>query len=541
MDRTTDASSGNCVVPDDGTPRHRYPMVRSIAALVAGLAALVALLGGCAAGPNFVRPAAPSVAAYTSEKAAPNLAPSSGEPSQRLVVNQAIPAAWWQLFRSPELDDVVRQAIAGSPTIEAAKARLSQAQQAVLQARGGYYPQIDVAASAERQKGPPIALGIRPTHDFPAPFNLYALGPTVSFMPDVFGLTARGVEQRQALAENQLYQLAAAQLAVTGNAVTAALTIASVRLQIDAIEAIVADDEKTLALVQQRFEAGKAARTDVLTAETQLANDSTRLPPLEQQLAAAQDALAILVGKSPAEWTPPAFALADFTLPADLPISLPSALVRQRPDILAAEAQLHASSAAIGVATAQMYPSFPLSASLGTAALETTSLFGGSSVVWTLVSGLTAPIFHGGALAAQKEGAIDAFHASLATYRQTVLLSFGQVADTLRALGHDAELVKAARSALDTSDASLGLQRVSYAAGKIDGLRLLGSERSYQQARLGYARAKAQRYLDSALLLVAMGGGWLENPAQCTDCGERPGLTGGDALPTRNPSLKGVP
>ena len=480
---------------------------------VAGLAALVALLAECAVGPDFVRPAAPSVTAYIPEQSAPKLAPGSGEPSQRLVINQAIPAAWWQLFRSPELDDVVRQAIAGSLTIDTAKAGLAQAQQAVLQARGAYYPQIDAAASAERQKGPPIALGIRPTHDFPATFNLYSLGPTVSFMPDVFGLTARGVEQREALAENQRYQLAAAQLAVTGNAVTEALIIASVRQQIDAIEAIIADDEKILTLMQQRFKAGKSSRSDVLNAETQLANDSTLLPPLSQQLAAAQDALAILVGKSPAEWTPPAFALVNFTLPADLPVSLPSALVRQRPDILAAEAQLHASSAAIGVATAQMYPSFPLSASVGTAALAATSLFEGSSVVWTLAAGLTAPIFHGGALAAQKKGAIDAFRASLATYRQAVLLSFGQVADTLRALGHDADLVDTERRSLDASDAALGLQRVSYAAGKVDVLRLLDSERSYQQARLGYTRAKAQRYLDSALLLVAMGGGWWENLA----------------------------
>jgi len=514
-------------------------MVRSLAVRMVILTALIVLVGGCVVGPDFIRPAAPSVATYTSEKAAPKLAPGGGEPSQRLEVSQAIPAAWWQLFRSPELDDVVRQAIAGSPTIEAAKARLAQAQQAVLEARGAYYPQIDFAASAERQKGPPIALGIRPTHDLPATFNLFALGPTVSFNPDVFGLTARGVEQKQALAENQLYQLAAAQLAIIGNAVTEALIIASARQQIDAIAAIIADDEKLLALMQQRFEAGKSSRSDVLTAETQLANDSTLRPPLSQQLAAAQDALAILVGKSPAEWIPPAFALVNLTLPDTLPISVPSALVRQRPDILAAEAQLHASSAAIGVTTAQMYPSFELSASVGTAALAATSL--GSSVIWTLASGLTAPIFHGGALTAQKEGAIDAFHVSLATYRQTVLLSFGQVADTLRALGHDADWVKATRSALDTSDASLGLQRVSYAAGKIDGLRLFNSERSYQQARFSYTRAKAQRYLDSALLLVAMGGGWREVPAQCTDCDERPGSADGDRLPTRNPSLKDVP
>lgn len=507
---------------------------------IVGVIPFVALLAGCVAGPDFIPPAAPQIATYTSAIAAPHLAPGMGEPVQRLAVGQTMPEDWWQLFRSPILDDVVRQAIVGSPTIESATARLAEAQQAVLQVRGAYYPQLDGTASAERQKGPPFALGILPTHHLPT-YNLLSVGPTVSFVPDVFGLTARRVEQQEAQAHNQVYQLAAAQLAVTGNAVTEALTIASVRLQRDAVKEMIADDEKNLALVQQRFEAGKVNRTELLIAEAQLANDRTPLPPLDQQLAAAEDALAILIGKSPAEWTPPAFRLADFTLPADLPVSLPSALVQRRPDILAAEAQLHASSAAIGVSTAQMYPSFPLSASVGTAALATTSLLEGSSVVWTLAAGLTAPIFHGGALKAQKRGAIDAFRASLATYRQTVLQSFGQVADTLHALGHDAELVNAERGALDASNAALELQRVSYAAGKIDVLRLLDSERSSQQARLGYARAEAQRYLDTTQLLVAMGGGWQGDSTRCATCGERLGLADRDASPARTASSEVIP
>lgn len=189
--------------------------VDSICRRIAGLIALAVLLGGCAVGPNFVPPAPPGTKAYVPEKAAPNLVPDGNEPSQRLIVNQAIPAAWWQLFRSPSLNGMVEQAIAGSPTIEAARAKLAQAQQAVLQARGGYYPQLDVTASSERQKGPPFALGIRPTHDLPT-FNLYSIGLTVSFVPDVFGLTARRVEQQDALAENRLYQLAAAQWPAPG-------------------------------------------------------------------------------------------------------------------------------------------------------------------------------------------------------------------------------------------------------------------------------------------------------------------------------------
>jgi len=487
------------------------------------LAIAAGVLAACAVGPDFIRPAPPTVKGYTPAATKPNLMAGASEPSQRLVVAQAIPADWWQLFHSAALDKVVREAIAGSASLDAARATLAQSREAVAEARGGYYPQVDFAASAERQRGPAFALGLLPSAQGLPVFNLYSLGPSVSYSPDVFGLTARHVEQQEALAETQGYQFAAAYLAITGNAVTQALIIASTRRQIETARAIIDDDEKNLALVRDKLSAGRTARNDVLTAETQLANDRTLLPPLEQQRSAAEDALAILVGKSPAEWTAPKFDLANFALPPELPVSLPSALVRQRPDILAAEAQLHASSAAIGVATAQMYPNFPLSASIDTAALSATSLFGQSSLIWTLAAGLTAPIFHGGALKAQKRGAVDAFHASLATYRQTVLQAFGQVADTLRALGHDAQLLDEERYALDAANGALELQQSTYAAGRTDLLRLLDAERSAQQARLGYARAEVQRYLDSAALLVAMGGGWWEDPALCADCSQQVG------------------
>jgi NodT family efflux transporter outer membrane factor (OMF) lipoprotein len=504
------------------------------------LTVAIGTLAGCAVGPDFTRPALPEVKGYTPTTAKLSLTPGAGEPSQRLVEAQAIPADWWRLFRSPALDEVVREAMSGSPSLNAARATLAQSQQAVAQARGGYYPQVDFAASAERQRGPAFALGLLPSAQGLPVFNLYSLGPTVSYSPDVFGLTARRVEQQEALAETQGYQLAAAHLAITGNVVTQALIIASARRQIDALREIVADDEKNLALVRDKFAAGKITWNDVLAAETQLANDRTLLPPLEQQRSAAEDALAILVGKSPAEWTAPEFDLADFSLPPELPVSLPSTLVQQRPDILAAEAELHASSAAIGVATAQMYPNFPLSASVDTAALATTSLFEQSSLVWTLVGGLTAPIFHGGALEAQKRGAVDAFHASLATYRQTVLQAFGQVADTLRALDHDAQLVDDERHALDAANGALELQRSTYAAGRTDLLRLLDAERSAQQARLGYARAEVQRFLDSAALFVAMGGGWWEDPTLCADCRPRIGALGGSREPATSTQTEGA-
>jgi NodT family efflux transporter outer membrane factor (OMF) lipoprotein len=472
-----------------------------------GIAVTVA---GCAVGPDFVRPAPPQVKNYTSAETQAVIAPGAGEPAQRLAMGQAISSQWWKLYRSPPLNKVLDQAIADNRTLAAAQATLAQAQQAVIQARGGFYPQFDVGASAQRQRAAASrSAGIGPSGGAGATtINLYQLGPTVSYAPDVFGGTRRRVEQQEALAENQRYQLAAAYLTLTGNAVSQAIDVASARLQISAAQDIIADDERNLRLVRLKLEAGKASRLDLLTAESQLANDRTQLPPLQQQLSAARHALSVLVGKFPGQWAVPDFDLTEFTLPEELPLSIPSDLVHQRPDILATEAQLHASSAAIGVAASQLYPNITLSGSLGVESLSTATLFQSSSEFWSLVASLTTPIFHGGALEAQRQAAIDAFQASAATYQQTVLAAFGQVADVLRALANDAELVGAQKHALDTSATTLRLQRLSYAAGKSDLLQLLDAERVYQQARLGYARAQTQRFQDTTQLFVAMGGGW---------------------------------
>lgn len=492
-------------------------------------------LAGCEAGPNFVRPAPPQVSGYTPQNTALVLAPGGHEPAQRIATAKTMSRAWYRLFHVPALDDIVRQAIADSPTVAAARATLAQAQQAVLQARGGYYPQLDLTASAERQKGPANLLGQQPGKSLPA-YDLYAVGPLASFAPDVFGVTARRVELAASLAQYQAFELAAAQLTITGDIVTEALTIASNRAQLNAVDAIITDDAKNLAIVKEKLAVGRAPKTDVLIAESQLANDRALVPPLEQQLAAAEDALTILAGKYAAQWSPPAFKLADFSLPSTLPVSVPSKLVHQRPDILAAEAQLHAASAGIGVAVGQMYPNINLSASLQSAAIEPGQLFERSGLVGSVLAGLSAPVFHGGALQAQKQGAIDAFRASSATYKQVVVRAFGQVTDTLRALDHDAELVTAERRALGIADASVKLQRLAYGAGRVDVLKLVDAERSDQQARIGYVRAVAQRYIDTAQLFVAMGGGWTEERILCRDCGVPAGsseraATGG--APTR--------
>ncbi|HXP97607.1 MAG TPA: efflux transporter outer membrane subunit, partial [Telmatospirillum sp.] len=336
------------------------------------------------------------------------------------------------------------------------------------------------------------------------------LGPSLGYTVDLFGLTRRTVEQQEALAENQQYLLAEAYLSLTGDAVTEAIAIAAARLQIATASDVIASDQKTLDLVRRKFEMGKAARTDILTAESQLLGDRAQLSSLRQQLSVARHALAVLASRSPAEWMPPEFDIGDFSLPHELPASVPSALVRQRPDILAAEAQLHAAGAAIGVATAQLYPTLTLSGALTQQSSGIETVLKGASALWSLGANVAVPVFHGGALEAQKQAAIDAYAAQLATFQQTVIQAFGQVADVLRALDHDAEFIANVRQSLDVSEKSLALQRASYDAGKTSLLDLIVAERAYAQARSSFASAQIQQFQDVAQFFVVMGGGWWE-------------------------------
>jgi len=494
---------------------------RAAVSAVLALAALVT--GSCVVGPDFKRPAPPGVDGYLPPaEAVPGPGPpqdaangakpansassaSAGEAAQRIALGEQVPAAWWELFHSARLDETLRQAIAASNSLAAARATLAQAREAIVEARAGLYPQLDLGAGARHASG---GMGGASGAGGGGGGNLFSIGPNASYAIDAFGGTRRRVEQEKALAENQRYQLAAAYLTLTGNSVTAAIAIASTRLQIATVEDLIRNDQKNLALVQREFDAGKVARSEVLTAAAQLESDRTQLPGLHQQLSVARHALAVLAGRAPAAWSPPDFDIAEFTLPDNLPLSLPSELVRRRPDILAAEAQLHADSAAIGVATAQLYPSITLSASLVQESAALARLLEAAARTWTVGGSLDAPLYRGGALGAARRAAVDAYDAQLATYRQTVLQAFGQVADALCALEHDAELVAASRRALDIAGASLALQRSSYAAGKTSALQLIVAENTYSDARLGNARATAQRLADSAQLFIAAGGSW---------------------------------
>jgi NodT family efflux transporter outer membrane factor (OMF) lipoprotein len=464
---------------------------------------LALLLGGCTVGPDFHLPWVPDQKAY---RAGPE-SDTAGE--QHLDLGKQISGDWWRLYHSGPLTDVVEQAMAGNKTIVAAAASLAQARDVVTEATGALLPQVDANAAASRQRISPSQFGLSQLPaGFPPIFNSFSVGARVSYALDIFGGTRRSIEQAGALAEAADYQLDAAYLTLTGNAVNLAFTIAGINAQIRTVEGIIRDDDTNLRLVNDEVNAGTATQLDIETARSQLAADRTLLPPLRQQLSQSRHALAILSGKAPVDWTPPDFELADLTLPTDLPVSLPSALVRQRPDVLAAEAQLHAASAAIGVATAQLYPNLTLTAALSQEALSPGKLFWGASNVWSVGSGLTAPLFHGGELEAARRAAEDAYNAAVADYEQTVLQSFGQVADVLDALQNDADLVAEQRRAATAAESSLKLTRTAYTAGSVSVLQVVDAQRVAEQARLGYDRAQTQRLMDTAQLFLAMGGGW---------------------------------
>jgi NodT family efflux transporter outer membrane factor (OMF) lipoprotein len=485
--------------------RHRTLALLRRMALLASTAALSACT---TVGPDFKAPAPP--------------APSAGyvSPTEHAPANVVVPAAgpedrWWSTFGSPALSRTVEAAVAGSPTLEAAQAHLVAAQEEVAVAASGRYPQVNLGASVGREKQSAAAFGLKPdTVPLPPNFNLYQVGVTASYSLDLFGGTRRTIEARQAIADTRRYELDAAAAALAGNAATRAIEIASARAQLVALEQILAADRETLDLVRQQRAVGAVSDRDVVAADAQFAADKALRPPIEQQLSAAHHSLAALVGTSPAEWSPPDLELADLRVPAQLPVSLPSELVRVRPDIRAAEARLHTASAEVGVATAQLYPQITLSAGYTASSLNGSSLFSAGAAAWSLLGGLTQPLFDGGARRAGRRAAVAEFNASAADYRQTVLLAFAQVGDILTALDHDTALLDAQSRALDLASESLRLERINYASGEAGVLSLLDSQRQLQRAALGHAQVQGQLYLDMIQLIVASGGGALPASGQ---------------------------
>lgn len=465
--------------------------------------AVAIVLAGCTVGPDFERPEPPRTDQYVVPKSAAAAADSSPADRQELLLGTSPATQWWHFFRSDALDQIVERALASNRRLTAEQWSLAQSQELVNARAGGRWPQVDATAGIGRQKYGAQFLGPLPK---PPPFTYFSVGATVSYSLDYTGKISRSIEQQHALADYQQRQVEAAQLSVTGNAVNQALEVASLRAQIATVDALLERDRENLKLVQVAFDAGSVSRLDVVSAQSQLASDTTLLSPLRQQLAEARHALALNLGTVPTDPSLPDLDLAQLTLPPQLPVSLPSELARRRPDILAAEAQLHAATAAVGVATANLYPRIDLTGSIGQQAVTASELFDQSSSVWSLASGLVAPIFHGGTLRAEQRAAVDAMRSTAANYEQTVLTAFGQVADSLEALDNGAELLRAQASAEAAARDTVTLTRQSYNEGNVGVLQVLDAERRYQQARLGYVRAQAQRYMDTAQLMLALGG-----------------------------------
>jgi NodT family efflux transporter outer membrane factor (OMF) lipoprotein len=476
----------------------RRTIVAPVAAVLASLLAAWTL-SGCATSPRYMRPADPKQTQYLDPANLPSV--QTDAPVPHVSLGMGTPERWWTLLGSEEIDRLVILALQNNQSLAAAKAHLAAAREHLRAARGAWYPQVDAGADAQRTRFGATVLGPL-AKDFP-PFSAYAAGAAVSYDFDFFGSTRSRVEQAAASAQYESVQLEAAALTVSGNVVIEAVQVAALRAQIRVAEQIVADDEHMLDLIRAAREAGAVSQIDVLSAQSQADHDRTLLPPLQQQLSLAQDVLAVLIGAAPADGTPNEVQLATLRPADDLPVALPSELVRRRPDIDAAEAQLHEAGAAVGIATANLYPNFTLTARLGGEGL----LGGGpSETAWNLLGGLTAPIFHGGALSAERRAAQDEYQADFAAYQETVLNAFGQVAAALQSLVNDAELLSAQQRALDSAGASLILTRQAYKAGNAGYTQVLDAERLHSEAELGRVQADGQRYIDVAKLLLAAGG-----------------------------------
>lgn len=479
---------------------------------ILGLLFGLSLLAGCAVGPDFKPPAAPKVTAYTRSadiSQAGTDKHASGK-SQILVRGMAVKPDWWTLFGSHRLDKLVKQALQNNPSLAAASATLRQAQQLyAAQAGSSLYPTVGAKLSASRNRINAAAFGQQSGGTI---FNLYNAGVAVNYNLDVFGGNRRALEALAAQADYQRFQLAAARLAVAGNVVTTAFTQAQLAAQVDATEAILRAQQNQLDIARKRFALGAIARMEMLSLQTQLEQTRASLPALRNKLEQTNHLLAVLIGEMPAAADLPQFQLKDFTLPDKLPVSVPSDLVRQRPDIQASSAMLHAATAKYDVAVSNLYPQINLSASLGSQALTTSALFGPGSLIWSVAGQLAQPLFNAG-LGAGANAAEASLQAAGANYRQTVLQALRNVADVLRQLANDSDALQAQTAAEASSREALRLVQQQYKVGAASYLQLLTAQQQAQQTRIGLITAQAARLADTAALYQAMGGGIL-NPAQ---------------------------
>ncbi|HMI76321.1 MAG TPA: efflux transporter outer membrane subunit [Steroidobacteraceae bacterium] len=472
------------------------------------MAGLMLLMAGCAVGPNFKRPAPPEVSDYTAQPlaattATPNV---SGGQAQRFALGADISADWWTLFHSVPLNELIEQSLSNNHDLKAARAALTVARENVLAQRGVYYPSVEADFSATRQKQSEQISPALNSNTFL--YNLFTPQVSVSYVPDVFGLNRRTVESLAAQAQEVRFQMIAAYTTLTSNVVVTAIQIGAVQMQIDATHELIDSTANTVKILQYQFDKGYASRLDVAAQEALLAQVSATLPPLIKQQAQLRDLLAVLAGRFPNQAPVEKFELSTLQLPEDLPLSLPSALVSQRPDVLQAEANLHDASAKIGIAIANRLPNIVLTANAGSTATAMNQLFTSGTGFWGVGAAATAPIFQGGTLLHQERAAKAAYEQAAEQYRSTVLTAFQNVADTLTALEQDAEAVKAAANAADAAKVTLDLAQRQWQGGYASYLALLTAQQAYQQGRINLIQAQANRFADTAALFQALGGGW---------------------------------
>jgi NodT family efflux transporter outer membrane factor (OMF) lipoprotein len=472
-------------------------------------ASAICVLAGCTVGPNFKPPAAPAGAGFVSPgQLAPvtAAAPLPGGQSQRFVSGLDIPGQWWTLFRSAELNALIERALEHNPTLEAAQAALRQANENVAAQRGALYPSVSGSYEGQRSRSSAAELGLPSNQSFL--YTLNSASVNVSYTLDAFGGIRRQVEALQAQADYERFALEASYLSLSANVVTAAISEASLRAQIAATEDIARAQQLQLDITQRRVAAGGASRTDLLQQQATLEATLATLPLLRTQLAQQRNQLATYAGLLPADYAGAEFQLDSLTLPVDLPVSVPSKLVEQRPDVREYSALLHQATAQIGVATANLLPQLTLTGSYGAAAVQFSDIFSPASAVWSLAASATQPLFKGGQLVHQRRAAVAAAQEAAANYQATVLSAFQDVSNTLFALQGDADALAAETAAERSAAGSLELAQAQYKAGGASYLQVLAAEQTYQNAAIALVKARAQRYADTAALFHALGGGW---------------------------------
>ncbi|MFY9905409.1 MAG: efflux transporter outer membrane subunit [Terriglobales bacterium] len=476
------------------------------AALIA--ASVLLLTTGCVVGPNFKKPPAPNVGGYTpapisTTTSTPNVA---GGDAQHLVDGQDIPGEWWTLFHSQPLNDLIERSLKANPDLKAAQAALIVARENMLAQRGAYYPSVGAGFSALRAKS---SANVSPvTNTSALNYSFYTPEVSVSYVPDVFGLNRRTVESLQAQEQQARFALAATHITLSANVAGGAIQEASLRGQVDATRELITINTDMLKILREQYAKGYADELDVAAQESQLAQVAATLPPLLKQLAQQRDLLAVLAGGFPSQDLTEKFELSSLQLPQQLPLSLPSELVEQRPDVRQAEENLHSASALIGVARANRLPSFSLTADAGSMATVLSHLASGSNGFWDVGAGVMQPIFEGGTLLHRERAARAAYTQANEQYRSAVLTAFQNVADTLHALQQDANALKAAAAAEDAARVTLDLTKKQLDAGYANYLALLSAEQAYQQALINLVQARSNRYADTAALFQALGGGW---------------------------------